>query len=72
MTRLVARLEAQNLAERAAAPGDGRAVAASITEAGRRRYAEAAPTYRAAGLEILHTDTGPRGLHILHAVKPRT
>lgn len=48
VTRLVARLEAQNLAERAAAPSDGRAVAASITEAGRRRYAEATPTYRAA------------------------
>lgn len=48
VTRLVARLEAQRLAERAAAPGDGRAVAASITEAGRRRYAEATPVYRAA------------------------
>ncbi|WP_225839569.1 MarR family winged helix-turn-helix transcriptional regulator [Streptomyces sp. NK08204] len=48
VTRLVARLESQDLAVRAAAPSDGRAVAASITEAGRRRYAEATPTYRAA------------------------
>ncbi|MEK2473979.1 MarR family winged helix-turn-helix transcriptional regulator [Streptomyces noursei] len=48
VTRLIGRLEAQDLAERAAAPGDGRAVAARITAAGRQRYAEATPTYRAA------------------------
>ncbi|MGW7820387.1 MarR family winged helix-turn-helix transcriptional regulator [Streptomyces puniciscabiei] len=48
VTRLVARLEGLGLAVRAAAPGDGRAVAASITAAGRRRYAGATPTYRAA------------------------
>ncbi|NUS17106.1 MAG: MarR family transcriptional regulator [Streptomyces sp.] len=48
VTRLVARLETRELAERATAPGDGRAVAASITEAGRRRYTEATPTYRQA------------------------
>ncbi|MDQ0753934.1 DNA-binding MarR family transcriptional regulator [Streptomyces africanus] len=48
VTRLVARLEAQELAERASAAGDGRAVAATITSAGRRRYVEATPTYRAA------------------------
>ncbi|MEW1655086.1 MarR family transcriptional regulator [Streptomyces sp. NPDC093707] len=48
VTRLVGRLEAQGLARRTAAPGDGRAVAAGITETGRQRYAEATPTYRAA------------------------
>jgi DNA-binding MarR family transcriptional regulator len=48
VTRLIGRLEARGLAERAAAAGDGRAVAASITPAGRERYAEATPTYRAA------------------------
>lgn len=48
VTRLVARLEAQGLAQRASAAGDGRAVAASITQVGQRRYVEATPTYRAA------------------------
>ncbi|WP_274917561.1 MarR family winged helix-turn-helix transcriptional regulator [Streptomyces sp. WZ-12] len=48
VTRLVGRLETQGLARRTAAPGDGRAVAAGITEAGRQRYAQATPTYRAA------------------------
>ncbi|MER7986590.1 MarR family transcriptional regulator [Streptomyces noursei] len=48
VTRLIGRLEGQGLARRAAAPGDGRAVAAGVTDAGRQRYAEATPTYRAA------------------------
>lgn len=48
VTRLVGRLEARGLAERAASAGDGRAVAASITPAGRQCYAEVTPTYRAA------------------------
>ncbi|MGG2464653.1 MarR family winged helix-turn-helix transcriptional regulator [Streptomyces sp. RGM 3693] len=48
VTRLIGRLESQGLARRAATPGDGRAVAASVTEAGRQRYAEATPTYRTA------------------------
>ncbi|MBO8197753.1 MarR family transcriptional regulator [Streptomyces smyrnaeus] len=48
VTRLVARLEGRGLAERAAAPGDGRAVAARITLLGRQWYAEITPTYRAA------------------------
>jgi DNA-binding MarR family transcriptional regulator len=48
VTRLVGRLEARGLAERASAGGDGRAVAASVTAAGRERYAAATPTYRAA------------------------
>lgn len=55
VTRLVGRLEARGLAERATAPEDARAVAASITADGRRRYAEATPTYRAALGEALHT-----------------
>jgi DNA-binding MarR family transcriptional regulator len=48
VTRLVARLESRGLAERTAAPGDGRAVAARVTPAGRDRYAEVTPTYRQA------------------------
>ncbi|MGV4925309.1 MarR family winged helix-turn-helix transcriptional regulator [Streptomyces sp. BHT-5-2] len=48
VTRPIGRPEAQDPARRTAAPGDGRAVAAGITEAGRQRYAEATPTYRAA------------------------
>ncbi|MEV5884906.1 MarR family transcriptional regulator [Streptomyces sp. NPDC052020] len=55
VTRLVGRLEARGLAERASAAGDGRAVAASITPAGRQRYAEATPTYRAALGDALET-----------------
>ncbi|MFG2982161.1 MarR family winged helix-turn-helix transcriptional regulator [Streptomyces sp. NPDC048258] len=47
-TRLIARLEAQGLAERTPGAGDGRAVTAAITDAGRERYAAAASTYRAA------------------------
>lgn len=48
VTRLVGRLETRGLAQRTAAVDDGRAVAASITPAGRRRYEEAAQTYRVA------------------------
>ncbi|MFD9030751.1 MarR family winged helix-turn-helix transcriptional regulator [Streptomyces sp. NPDC059567] len=46
VTRLIARLEAQGLAERASWSGDGRAVTAAITEVGRRRYTAATFTYR--------------------------
>ncbi|GAA4934574.1 MarR family winged helix-turn-helix transcriptional regulator [Streptomyces coeruleoprunus] len=53
VTRLVGRLEARGLAERTSPAGDGRAVAASITPAGRQRHAEATPTYRAALGEAL-------------------
>ncbi|GAB2614652.1 MarR family transcriptional regulator [Streptomyces capparidis] len=48
VTRLVARLEARGLAVRTSAEDDGRGVAATVTEAGRARHAEATPTYRAA------------------------
>ncbi|MGW0752297.1 MarR family winged helix-turn-helix transcriptional regulator [Streptomyces sp. NPDC002587] len=49
-TRLIARLEARGLAERTpgASAGDGRAVTATVTDAGRERYAAATSTYRAA------------------------
>ncbi|MCY0929073.1 MarR family transcriptional regulator [Streptomyces sp. H27-H1] len=66
VTRLVARLELQGLAERV--PGarsgtdsaDGRAVSAQVTEAGRERYAAATPTYRAAlGAELDAARTNP-------------
>lgn len=53
VTRLLARLELQGLAERTPTAGDGRAVAAVITAAGRERYAAATSTYRAAlGTEL--------------------
>lgn len=48
VTRLVDRLEGRGLAERASAAGDGRAVAAGVTEAGRRQYAAASAAYRVA------------------------
>ncbi|WP_328929439.1 MarR family transcriptional regulator [Streptomyces sp. NBC_00190] len=52
-TRLIARLEAQGLAERTPGTGDGRAVTAAVTDAGRERYAAATSTYRAAlGAEL--------------------
>ncbi|WP_404952669.1 MarR family winged helix-turn-helix transcriptional regulator [Streptomyces sp. 147326] len=53
VTRLIARLEAQGLARRAPGGGDGRAVTAVITDAGRERYAAATSTYRTAlGAEL--------------------
>lgn len=55
VTRLVGRLEARGLAERAAGSGDGRTVAASITPVGRQRYEEATPTYREALGDALET-----------------
>ncbi|MCT2594423.1 MarR family transcriptional regulator [Streptomyces sp. N2-109] len=58
VTRLIARLEAQDLAERLQGGGDGRAVTAALTEAGRQRYDEAAPTYRAALGAQLHAARG--------------
>ncbi|MFE0133726.1 MarR family winged helix-turn-helix transcriptional regulator [Streptomyces sp. NPDC059037] len=62
VTRLLARLEAQDLAERVAGRGDGRAVSAALTEAGRARYAEATPTYRAALATEL--DAARRNVHL--------
>ncbi|RKN43235.1 MarR family transcriptional regulator [Streptomyces hoynatensis] len=58
VTRLVGRLEARGLAARATTAEDGRAVAASITPAGRERHAEAAPTYRAVLGEALDSALG--------------
>lgn len=54
VTRLVGRLEARGMAERASAVGeDGRAVRAVITDMGRVRYEQATATYRAAlGTEL--------------------
>jgi DNA-binding MarR family transcriptional regulator len=45
-SRVVARLEEEGLAERAICRDDRRGIFASVTEAGRRRLAAAAPTYR--------------------------
>lgn len=47
VTRLVIRLEHDGLTERTAGGSDRRAVTASITAEGYRRYTEATPTYRA-------------------------
>ncbi|MGI5349802.1 MarR family winged helix-turn-helix transcriptional regulator [Streptomyces sp. CA-250714] len=58
VTRLVARLEGRGLAERAAARGDGRAVAARITPLGRQWYADTTPTYRAALGRALEASLG--------------
>jgi DNA-binding MarR family transcriptional regulator len=45
-SRVVARLEDEGLATRAMCSDDRRGIFASITDAGRERAAEAAPTYR--------------------------
>jgi DNA-binding MarR family transcriptional regulator len=45
LSRLVDRLEAEKMIERVACPEDGRAVNATITEAGRSRLAEAQGTH---------------------------
>jgi DNA-binding MarR family transcriptional regulator len=46
-SRLVARMERDGLVERTACPEDRRAIFIALTDAGRRRYAEAKPTQRA-------------------------
>jgi DNA-binding MarR family transcriptional regulator len=47
VSRLAGRLEQDGLTERCVCDDDRRGVYAFITEAGRRRYAEAVPAYRA-------------------------
>jgi DNA-binding MarR family transcriptional regulator len=45
-SRVVARLEEEELAVRKMCPDDRRGIFATVTGAGRERLAEAAPTYR--------------------------
>lgn len=59
LSRLVDRLERDGLTERGSCPKDRRGVYSMITEAGRTRWAEAAPTYNAtlrAALEQAEAD----------------
>ncbi|WP_309054253.1 MarR family transcriptional regulator [Streptomyces sp.] len=58
VTRLVGRLEQRGLAQRSPEDGDGRAVTTAITPAGRQRYAETTPTYRAALGKALESALG--------------
>jgi DNA-binding MarR family transcriptional regulator len=46
VSRVIGRLELEGLASRAMCTDDRRGIFASVTEAGRRRIAEATPTYR--------------------------
>jgi DNA-binding MarR family transcriptional regulator len=57
-SRVVARLEDEGLAERAICRDDRRGIFASVTEAGRRRVAAAAPTYRRVITEKLSAAPG--------------
>jgi DNA-binding MarR family transcriptional regulator len=50
LSRVVARLEADGLVERAMCQEDRRGVFAVLTDAGRRRHAQASPTHR----QVLH------------------
>ena len=45
LSRLVDRLEAEKMIERVACPTDGRAINATITEAGRKKLEESRPTH---------------------------
>jgi DNA-binding MarR family transcriptional regulator len=45
LSRLVDRLESEGMIERVACPTDGRAINATITEAGRRKLAESQETH---------------------------
>ena len=45
LSRLIDRLEAERMIERVACPEDGRAINATITEAGRRKLEESQPTH---------------------------
>jgi DNA-binding MarR family transcriptional regulator len=46
LSRLISRLERNGLVERCMCDNDRRGIFVTLTEAGRRRYAEAAPTHR--------------------------
>jgi DNA-binding MarR family transcriptional regulator len=52
-SRVVARLEDEGLATRAMCANDRRGIFASVTDAGRERVAQAAPTYRRVIAETL-------------------
>ncbi|MCF2533804.1 MarR family winged helix-turn-helix transcriptional regulator [Yinghuangia soli] len=57
VSRLVARLEADDLTRRDLCPADRRGVYTVITDAGRTRQSEAAPTYTSTLTESLNTAT---------------
>ena len=60
VTRLIDRLQREDLVVREACPEDARGLFAALTEAGARRLAEAAPTYRDALRARLAEAFGPR------------
>jgi DNA-binding MarR family transcriptional regulator len=60
VTRIVARLESQGLCERCLCPDDRRGVFTRIHEAGRRKVAEAEPTY----LKALTAECQQRGVSL--------
>ena len=65
LSRLVTRLEKQGLLEREECPSDARGAFAAITEAGRRRLAEARATHRAGVRERFLDKLGEREMRQL-------
>ncbi|GII90906.1 MarR family transcriptional regulator [Sinosporangium siamense] len=55
LSRLIARLEKEDLVQRAICDSDRRGVFVIITDSGRRRHAEALPTHRAVLADVLTT-----------------
>jgi DNA-binding MarR family transcriptional regulator len=55
VSRVIARLEQEGLAERAMCPEDRRGIFAYVTDAGRERVAAATPTYRRVIADTLGT-----------------
>jgi DNA-binding MarR family transcriptional regulator len=59
LSRTVARLEKSGLVERALCEADRRGIFVTVTEAGRRRHAEARETHRAVLAEHLTSEPAP-------------
>lgn len=58
LSRLISRLERSGLVERCMCANDRRGIFVTLTEAGRRRHAEAAPTHRDVLASVLTGVTG--------------
>lgn len=72
LSRLIGRLERAGLVERCMCDMDRRGIYVTLTEAGRRRHAEAAPTHRTVLASVLPVRPGAAGADPLAGAGPES